>query len=921
MSKSKTLTSFAVASMAATALIPTAAPQQVEAVADTYPEKELDKSKAEKEKLQVQSVNTVENGIELSLNDDYQAFIRLKAEDLAKVTLLKQGEKEEDTIAVDNKEWDTPSFEVEEDEETITLKTSEITVKIHKEPFGVKFLDKEGNVINEDNEQYGMGYEEGKPYVFRNTTEQEAFYGFGEQTGGLNKRGESIGMWNNDAYDYSKDTKYLYTTVPFFIGLKEEKAYGIFFDNSHRSYYEMASESDDYYYFYANDGQLTYYFAYGPEVEDVVERYTELTGTVQRPPKWSLGLHQSKWGYKTADEIKGIVDTYREKDIPLDAVHLDIDHMNGFRNFTWGEDFTKDPAQFNEYLDEQGVQSVAVSDPGIKKDPGYHMYDEGTEKEYWATNPDGSPYVGEVWPGDSVFPDFAREEVRDWWADSHDVLMDAGVDGVWNDMNEPAVFDTPTKTQPLDVQYGDMDHSEFHNMFAHYEAIATDKAFDVNQPNKRPFVLTRDMYAGSQKYATLWTGDNASTWEALQMTTPMNNNVGLSGISFVGNDIGGFAKRPSGELFARWIQMGVFNPFARIHADNGSTVAFDTEAKDIPGQEPWQYGQDVEDISKKYIEMRYKLMPYLYNAFIQASKDGTPVQQPLVYQFQEDEKTHNLDQQFMFGDSMMVAPIVEEGANSKEVYLPEGQQWIDYWTGEVHDGGQTITKEADLSTLPLYVKQDSIVPHRNVQQYTGEKQLQNLLLDAHVKNESTYTFIEDDGSTEDYKDGEYNETTFHIEKKNDFMYRFKQEKHVTDYDSELESYTLKLHDVEAPKFVRAGGALYKEVTSVEEVKAQQESYYYDEEAKTLYTTIPADEQHHVTMFVDGKENLKKRIQKKIEKFEQLKDQNSTSLSSWNQETSFSFAQHVRQKVKERFRSVGVRDEHDLARDIEELMED
>ncbi|MFZ0369638.1 MAG: glycoside hydrolase family 31 protein [Halobacillus sp.] len=853
---------LATMTVATSLLVPSLIPETTAlAVADTYPEKELDKAAAMQQKLKVQSVEVVEDGVKFILSDNFEAHIKLKTEDVAKVSILKQGEEIKQTDAVSNSSWETPEFEVNETESTLSLSTEEITVKINKQPFGVKFLDSEGNVINQDNMDYGAGYEDDKPYVFKDTSKDEAFYGFGEQTGDLNRRGESMGMWNNDAYNYNKDTKYLYTTIPFFIGLKEEKAYGIFFDNSNRSYYEMASESDDYYYFYANDGQLSYYFAYGPEIQDVVSRYSQLTGTMQRPPKWAIGLHQSKWGYETAEEIKGIVDKYREKDIPLDGVHLDIDHMDGFRNFTWGEDFTEDPAAFNEYLEDKGVSSVAVSDPGIKKDPGYYMYDQGTENNYWATNPDGSPYVGEVWPGDSVFPDFAREDVRDWWAQSHSKIFNAGVDGIWNDMNEPAVFDTPTKTQPLDVNYGDMKHSEFHNMFAHYEAMSSDKAFDILKPNKRPFVLTRDMYAGSQRYSTLWTGDNASTWESMRLATPMNNNVGMSGVPFVGNDIGGFAKRPSPELFARWLQMGVFVPFSRIHADNGSTVAFDPDAKNIPGQEPWQYGEEVEAISKKYIEQRYKLMPYLYNAFIEASEKGTPVQQPLVYQFQEDENTHDINQQFMFGSSLLVAPVVEEGATSNDVYLPEGETWVDYWTGEEHDGGQTVTKEADLGTLPLYVKKGSIVPHRNVQQHTGEKPLENLILDTYLDDKSTYTFTEDDGSTEDYKNGEYNETTFNLNRKGKTV-EFTSNQKVSNYDSDLESYTLKLNNENMPRKVQAASTKYTQVDSAEEVKQTKNSYYYDQENETTFVNVPVNETKKVKVFFNNDKKTQKAKGKK-----------------------------------------------------------
>ncbi|SDP51315.1 glycoside hydrolase family 31 protein [Halobacillus aidingensis] len=846
-----------VATTAIAATVLAAQAPNVLAVTQPHPDQELNQE-AVKKQLHVEGVEQLENGVKLDLSSDQTAFIRLFSEDMAKVSILKEGEEEYFSEAITKKEWGTPSFDVSEEKSEITLTTDEITIKIKKEPFGVKFLDKEGNVINEDYMQNGSGYDGEKPYVYKKTTEDEAFYGFGEQSGlEVNQRGESIGMFNTDAYAYGTDTKYLYTSIPFFIGLKNEKAYGMFFDNTNRSYFEMASESDDYYYFYADDGTLNYYFMYGPEIEDVLDRYTELTGKMDKPAKWTLGLHQSKWEY-SAEDIERVAETYREKEIPVDTMHFDIDYMDEYRVFTWSDKFGDEA--LHQKLDAMNFKKITINDPAVKKDPGYFMYDEGTANDYWAKNPDGSNFVGEVWPGESMFPDFSKEEVREWWASKHDILFDKGIDGLWNDMNEPAVFDGPYHTMPLDVTFGEGEnkrtHEEYHNLYGHDEAEATYDAFEMYKPNERPFVLTRDMYAGSQRYAALWTGDNVSEWDHLEMSLPMNMNVGLSGVPFVGNDIGGFAGRPDAEMFARWIEVGAFLPFSRIHYDSDKKAEGKKQA-----QEPWAFGQEVEDISKKYIEMRYKLMPYLYNAFIDAAEQGTPVQQPLVYQFQDDENTYNVSDQFMFGKEMMLAPIVEEGQTERDVYLPEGETWVDYWTGEEFDGGQTITTEAQLDHLPIYVKKDSMIPTREVQQYTGEKPLENLVLDTYLNEKATYSFYEDDGATLDYKDGEYNVTDLEVKRKGKHI-EFKKKEKATGYDTDLESYTLKLNGEEAPKRVRAAKAKYKEVSSVEEVKSTQESFFYDNEEQALYVNVPADEKHKVKIFFNGKKDKAGKSDKK-----------------------------------------------------------
>ena len=839
----KSLRVLAGLSLAATVSFSAGVPS---ALAVTQPEADTPLQKENLQRLTVQGVTELSNGVKFDLGS-YEGYIRIFDKDLVKVSVVEKGEEEFESRGIEKKEseWKRVPFSANGSADEYTIQTDEITVKINLKQFGVKFLDKEGNVINEDylNQGATSGYENGKPYVFKKTSEDEDFYGFGEQTGlEVNKRGDSIGLWNTDAYAYTKDTKYVYTSIPFFIGLKDKKAYGIFFDNTHRSYYEMASESDDYYYFYANGGKLTYYFAYGPEIGDVIDRYTELTGKMDVPAKWSLGLHQSKWGY-TADEILNVAKTYREKNIPLDTMHFDIDYMDGYRVFTWNQQYKDALTKLKEM---EGFHAIAINDPAVKQDENYGIYQEGTNKDFWAKNPDGSNYIGPVWPGDSAFPDFSKQEVRDWWAQHHDVLLNAGIDGIWNDMNEPAVFiddDRHAHTLPLDTYFGYEDnkilHTEYHNLYGHDEAEATYDAFKMHKPGTRPFVLTRDMYAGTQRYAALWTGDNVSNWEHLEMSLPMNMNVGMSGVAFVGNDIGGFAARPDAELFARWIEVGAFLPFSRIHYDS------DDKAEIKQGQEPWAFGPEVEAISKKYIEMRYQLLPYLYNEFKEAADTGKPVQQPLVYQFQHDEKTYDISDQYMFGDSMMLAPVVKQGQTSREVYLPEDVKWTDYWTGKEYEGGQTITVDAPLDHMPIFVKNESIIPTREVQQYTDEKPLENLVLDTYLEEETTYSFYEDDGATEDYKNGEYNITEFKVEQKPNHI-TFEQKQKVKKYsDSKVQQYTLKLNNAEKPSKIQAGNNKYKQVRSIKETQGKPNTFFYDENAKVLYVSIPADEKKKI----------------------------------------------------------------------------
>ncbi|MFT9266709.1 glycoside hydrolase family 31 protein [Oenococcus sp.] len=586
------------------------------------------------------------------------------------------------------------------------------------------------------------------------------FYGLGDKTGHLNKRGYHYKMWNTDNPEpHVESFESLYKSIPFFIALTKKTAYGIFFDNSYKTFFDFGKENSQYYSFSAVDGNLDYYFIYGPSAKEVVGGYTFLTGRTPLPQLWTLGYQQSRWSYAPEKRLEEIADDFREKGIPCDVLYLDIDYMDGYRVFTWDDKKFPDHEQMLKRLKDKGFKVVTIIDPGVKKDQGYAIYDQGVKNHYFATDKDGLPYVNRVWPGDALYPDFANQPVRKWWAENQKILVDHGVAGVWNDMNEPASFNGPL---PDDVQFNNdgrlTDHREIHNVYGHYMSKATYEGIKA-ATNKRPFVITRAAYAGTQKYSTVWTGDNQSLWEHLRMSLPMLMNLGLSGLAFSGTDVGGFGFDATAELLSRWVQVGAFTALFRNHS---SVFTRD--------QEPWAFDPQTESINRKYIRLRYRLLPYFYDIMHAEESSGLAMIRPLLLDYQDDEAVYEINDEFMSGSNLLVAPVVAQGQKARTVYLPKGNRWIDYWTQEVFQGGQYIVKQAPLDTCPIYVKEGSTIPLYPVQNYVGEKQITELTLDIYPltsDGQSLYEHYRDDGESFDYRDGVYNLYNFRQTRKGD----------------------------------------------------------------------------------------------------------------------------------------------------------
>lgn len=602
----------------------------------------------------------------------------------------------------------------------------------------------EGHIVHD-------GEDECKFQIVKQLFGDEIFYGLGDKTGFLNKRGYDYTMWNSDNPDPQVENptfKAMYKSVPFFITLRKGFVYGIFFDNHFKTHFDFGYNSPEYYSFGAADGELDYYFIWGENIPQILEYYTNLTGRSPLPQMWTLGYHQSRWSYSSQQEVLSLAENFIKHDIPCDAIHLDIDYMDDFKVFTSDSSRFPDLSGLSDKLHEMGIKLVTIIDPGTKAEKGYPIYEEGLKNGYFATTPDGQVYHNEVWPGDSVFPDFSSQTVRNWWGSQTSYLLNNGIQGVWNDMNEPASFQGPL---PDDVVFpGDNDpryHKEIHNVYGHLMSEATYNGLLKNN-GPRPFVITRACYSGSQKYTTVWTGDNQSLWSHLKMSIPQVLNLGMSGFPIAGTDIGGFGSNTTPELLSRWIEASCFAPLFRNHS-----------AKYTRRQEPWQFDQETLDINRKYIKLHYKFLPYLYDLCYEESKTGIPMMRPLVMHYQDDPMVYECNDQYLLGESILVAPVTDQGARARSVYLPKGL-WIDYWTGERIPGGRYILKEAPLDICPIYMKAGSILPTWPEVSSVPENGSTELILEYYPEMEtpaeSSYIHYQDNGRDFKYEQGEYN---------------------------------------------------------------------------------------------------------------------------------------------------------------------
>lgn len=717
-----------------------------------------------------------------------------------------------------------------------TLVSEQLQIAVSKAALQVRFYDSSDRVLCQDEGGFSAkrtilrGWCEVK--MSKKCHRKEVFMGLGDKTCGVNLAGKKFENWCTDAYAFGRDTDPLYRAIPFYYSLNQGIAYGIFFDNSYKTHFDFDSEETGATTFSAEGGEMNYYFLYGPSLPEVSRAYAQLTGTHELPPLWALGFHQCRWSYYPDSKVRDIAREFRERQIPCDAIYLDIDYMDGFRCFTWDEERFPQPKQLIDDLREQGFQAVLMIDPGIKEDSDFPVYTDGLEKNMFVRTADGELAKAPVWPGFCAFPDFTNPAVREWWAALHtDFYVALGVSGFWNDMNEPAVFHVHHKTLPDNVLHHfdgqPCSHRKAHNIYGQQMNRASWEGFKTLRPEKRPYLLTRATFSGGQRYAAVWTGDNFSNWEHLQIANIQCQRLSVSGFSFCGTDIGGFAGSADGELFVRWLQLAVFHPLMRVHSMGGhasgdTLPADEAELTDpalhVSDQEPWSFGEKWTDLAKKAIELRYCLLPCLYTAMWHNILDGTPVIRHLAFADADDPRLWEQERDFLFGEHIVVSPIIQPKTQRQSVYLPKGG-WYNFWTGQTASG--EVLVNAMPEQIPFFVREGAVLPVYPLRQWTGEKPVDELTLYVYYKNGlETSHLYEDAGEGYGYRNREFSLKIFETEGKNgDFKLRQRKE---GDFQPDYEK--VKIYLVGFPEFVKKCAADGREVP-IKEIRLRDRSLY------------------------------------------------------------------------------------------------
>ncbi len=587
----------------------------------------------------------------------------------------------------------------------------------------LSLLEKEGHTSNEQvSFKRGLRIKNNGPV-----------YGLGDKAGPLDKRGYDYINWNSDLpAAHTEMFKSLYKSIPFISLFRKDKSIGAFFDNTYKTYFDFNKTVNDEVIYSFEKGNIDAYFFIGC-LNDVISAYTALTGRNSLPPRWSLGSGQCRWSYMNKEEVEAVIEGYKNADIPLSSVYLDIDYMHKY------EDFTIDDTKFPNFttwvtsIKEKGIHVVTIVDAGVAARENYFVYEDGLKGDYFSKQ-NNKIYHNEVWPGDSVFPSFINEKTKSWWSNLVASFLNNGMDGIWNDMNEPASFKGPL---PMDVDMGGISHEEAHNVYGHCMDEATYNGFI--KANKRPYVITRAAYAGTSRYSTMWTGDNQSIYSHLRLSIPQLCSMSISGVANVGVDIGGFSGDVTEELLVKWVEASIFSPLFRNHSALGSKH-----------QEPYLLSKPNLERYRKAVLTRYELIPTLYDLLYLHTQNGNLVLRPLVYNFPDDGNTYNENSEIMLGDSFLLAPSLNPGEKVRSIYFPD--TFYCYFTGEKFSKGYHLFDTS--KNIPLFIRDHSLVVVNPIN--TFDTNFPDTLRILHTGNASACFHYEDTGNGLDYQNGKYN---------------------------------------------------------------------------------------------------------------------------------------------------------------------
>lgn len=770
----------------------------------------------------VRSVERRADGVVLTLTSGARVAVTFADTQTVRVRLAPSGQFERDfSYAVEQKERKAPAASVSETRDEVRVSSQGgATIVIRRRPFLITVLDEAGRVVVEDDpaRQTSFDAETGAVECSKKRVGWEVYFGLGEKAGaGLSRDTQQFVMWNTDTYAYPRGLDPIYESIGFYMALKNEGgrglAYGLFLDNTSRTYFDMGKTDPARVTFGAASGELNYYVFTGGkqrQPRNVLRDYTDLTGRAPLPPLWALGNQQSRWSYSPESRVREVARGFRDARIPADVIYLDIDYMDGYRIFTWDKTRFPDPSKMIADLKASGFRVVLIVDPGVKVDPNYYAYQQGQAGNHFVKTADGEELHATVWPGVCAFPDFTDAAAREWFGSLYKTNIEQGVAGFWNDMNEPGVFLSdqtpkpdiyhhPMKTFPLDARHaGDGQpgtHARYHNVFGMQMARATFEAQRRLRPEARPFVLTRAGYAGVQRYSAIWTGDNVASWDHLRLSITMLLNLGVSGVPLVGSDVGGFSGNPTPELYTRWLQAAALTPFLRSHSEWESNP-----------HEPYSFPKEFTDINRASVELRYRLLPYLYTLFHEHTETGAPVMRPLWFEYSDDQRTYLIEDQYLVGRDLLVAPVVTEAVTKRKVYFPKGDNWVDWWTGQVYEGGKEVEVAAPLDRLPLFARSGAVIPVQPVIEHTGETASVPLTLVVVRGADGQSSFYEDAGEGYDFQRGASHTTT--ATQQGNVL----RISHAGDYSPRLLTAVEYLGLSAAPREVRAGNRPLRDVT-------------------------------------------------------------------------------------------------------------
>lgn len=685
-------------------------------------------------------------------SDGGKLSLDIKSSSVIKIWFDPAGKfsRSNESFAVVNENLDDiGQIHVDDQPSCYEIYTSQLRIRLNKNPMQLQIFDKWQKLIFSDFKEMGHVSDSSSVKAYKTLRKDEQFFGLGEKTGTLNRRGKEYKMWNSDRPCYSTTEDPLYKSIPFFMS---SYRYGIFLDNTYKTEFKFGTESDEYYSFEAPDGAFIYYFIFGKDYKEIQKQYIELTGKPIMPPKWALGFAQCRGLYTREDQALDIAAEFRKRQIPCDIIYQDIGWTQNLQDFVWRKGNYKHPKKMLTELKEQGFKMVVSQDPVVsqKENPqwkeadkaGYFVKDARTGKSYDMPWP---------WGGNCGVVDFTIPEVADWWGKLQQKPIDDGISGFWTDMGEPA-WSNEEDLDRLNMKHHLGMHSEIHNIYGLTWDKVVKEQFEKHNPGKRVFQMTRAAYAGLQRYTFGWTGDSGNGNDVLEGWGQLANQVavgisaGLGGIPFWATDISGYCgditDYPAmAELYTRWMQFGVFNPLSRAHHEGDNAA------------EPWMFGEVAEKNSKAAIELKYQLFPYLYTYARKAHDTGLPIVRGLFMEYPSDEEAAKVDDQFLFGEELLVAPVLKKGERVKRVYLPDGE-WIDFNDMKtIYLGGQTIAYRAPLSVIPVFVRKGSIIPQMPVMQYIHERK--NYPVFVHIfpnyEDESTsFELYEDNGENQDY---------------------------------------------------------------------------------------------------------------------------------------------------------------------------